>query len=65
MAAKKKVFSAVTAVKENARERLGSPPPERVLPNPKYKAAREPKHKETLADLLEKGDLDKGDRGGE
>ncbi len=56
MAAKKKVFSAVTAVKENARERVGSPPAERVLPNTKDKAAREPKHRETLADLLKKGE---------
>ena len=56
VAAKKKVFSAVTAVKEHARERVGSPPAERVLPNTRDKAEREPKHKETLADLLEKGE---------
>jgi hypothetical protein len=56
VAHKKKTFSAVTAVKENARERVGSPPPERVLPNTKDKAAREPKHKETLAHLLEKSE---------
>ena len=56
MAAKKKTFSAVTAVKANARERVGSPPPERVLPNTRDKAAREPRHKETLADLLQKND---------
>lgn len=49
---KKKVFSITKAVKANARERLGSPPPERVLPDPKAKAAAKPKHKETLADLL-------------
>ena len=48
-------FTATQAVKANARERLGSPPPERVLPDPKQKAAAQPKHKETLADLLEKG----------
>lgn len=52
--AKKSVFSATKAVKANARERLGSPPPERVLPDPKQKAAANPKHKETLADLLER-----------
>ncbi len=52
--AKKSVFSATKAVKANARERLGSPPPERVLPDPKQKAAAQPKHKETLADLLER-----------
>jgi hypothetical protein len=48
------VFSATKAVKANARERLGSPPPERVLPDPKQKAAANPKHKETLANLLER-----------
>ena len=49
---KKAAFSVVKAVKANARERLGSPPPERVLPDPKQKQAAHPKHKETLADLL-------------
>jgi hypothetical protein len=49
---KKSEFSVVKAVKANARERLGSPPPERVLPDPKQKQAAKPKHKETLADLL-------------
>jgi hypothetical protein len=56
--AKKRVFSVVKAVKENARDRVGAPPPERVLPDPKQKAAAKPKHKETLADLLEKQDGD-------
>ena len=32
--------------------RVGSPPPERVLPDPKQKRAEKPKHKETLADLI-------------
>ena len=54
---KKKVFSVTKAVKANARERLGSPPAERVLPDPKAKAAAKPKHTETLADLLS-GDKD-------
>jgi hypothetical protein len=49
---KKSTFSVVKAVKANARERLGSPPPERVLPDPKQKQSANPKHKETLADLL-------------
>jgi hypothetical protein len=49
---KKRTFSKVKAVKANARERLGSPPPEQTLPSPKEKAAAKPKHKETLADLL-------------
>lgn len=45
-------FSAVKAVKSNARDRVGTPPPERVLPDPKQKIRSQPKHKETLADLL-------------
>ena len=52
--AKKKVFSVVKAVKENARDRVGPVPAERVIPDPKQKAAAKPKHKETLADLLNK-----------
>jgi hypothetical protein len=51
---KKAVFSVVKAVKANARERLGSPPPERVIPDPKQKVAARPRHTETLADLLSK-----------
>jgi hypothetical protein len=50
---KKQVFSKVKAVKANARERVGSPPPERVLPDPKQKLAAKPKHKSTLAELLD------------
>jgi hypothetical protein len=57
--AKKRVFSTVKAVKENARERIGSPPPEKVIPDPKQKEAAHPKHKETLADLLTR-DPDEG-----
>lgn len=49
---KKKSFSAVKAAKSNARDRVGSPPPERVIPDPKQKRAEKPKHKESLADLL-------------
>ena len=52
MAKKKQVFSVVKAVKANARERLGSPPPERVLPPTREKDRAQAKHKETLADLL-------------
>jgi hypothetical protein len=52
--AKKSVFSATKAVKANARERLGTPPPSRPLPDPKQKATAKPKHKETLADLLKR-----------
>ncbi len=50
---KKRVFSILKAVKQNARDRVGMPPPEKVLPDPKQKAAASPKHKETLAGLLE------------
>jgi hypothetical protein len=49
---KKKVFSATKAVKANARERLGSPPPSHPLPTIKDKIVAKPKYKETLADLL-------------
>jgi hypothetical protein len=51
---KKQIFSATKAVKANARERLGSPPPGHALPDPKQKAAAKPRHKQTLADLLER-----------
>ena len=54
MAKKKRVFSKVKAVKANARERVGTPPPEIALPSQKEKAAkRTRKHKETLSDLLQ------------
>jgi hypothetical protein len=50
---KKKVFSVAQAVKANARERLGTPPPSRPLPTTKEKAAARPKHKQSLTDLME------------
>jgi hypothetical protein len=53
--ARKRVFSVVKAVKENARARVGAIPPEKVLPDPKARELRKPRHKETLSDLLEKG----------
>jgi hypothetical protein len=51
MARKKKVkrFAAVQAVKELARERLGAPPTEKVVPHKNKKAE---KHKPTLEKLL-------------
>ena len=49
---KKQVFSKTKAVKANARARVGTPPPERVLPDPKQKLAAKPKHKPTLAELI-------------
>ena len=47
---KAKRFRAVTAVKEMARERIGAPPVEKVVPNRKKKGE---KHKPTLGKLLE------------
>jgi len=51
MARKKKVkrFRAVTAVKELARERVGAPPPEKIVVEKKKKPE---KHKPTLSRLL-------------
>jgi hypothetical protein len=51
-AKKKKVFSAVTAVKELARERLGEPRPGQVVADRKKKAKASEKHKRTLGKLL-------------
>jgi hypothetical protein len=42
-------FQAVTAVKELARERVGMPPPEKIVPNKKKQPE---KHKPTLGKLL-------------
>ena len=56
--AKKRVFSIVKAVKANARARVGTPPPEKILPDPKARELRKPKHKETLQDLLRKTEGD-------
>lgn len=51
MAKKKKIrrFRAVTAVKELARERVGSPPAEKIVVEKKKKPE---KHKPTLGKLL-------------
>ncbi|HEY1660456.1 MAG TPA: hypothetical protein VGG14_19035 [Candidatus Sulfotelmatobacter sp.] len=51
MARKKKVkrFQAVKAVKELARERVGTPPAEKVVPHRKEDST---KHKTTLGKLL-------------
>lgn len=48
---KKKTFSAVKAVKANARERVGQPKPSRVLADAP-RTGRKAKHKPTLDDLL-------------
>jgi hypothetical protein len=50
--AKKRTFSVVKAVKANARERLGQPKPERVLPDAPREEKRGQKHPKTLAKLL-------------
>ncbi|MFY9748731.1 MAG: hypothetical protein WA891_08130 [Acidobacteriaceae bacterium] len=50
--AKKQTFSAVKAVKANARERVGQPKPERVIPNTARETKRGLKHPKTLAKLL-------------
>jgi hypothetical protein len=50
--AKKKTFSAVKAVKANARERVGQPKPEQVLPGTPREEKRAEKHPKTLARLL-------------
>jgi hypothetical protein len=49
---KKKRFRAVKAVKALARERIGSPPPEKVVPDRKKEQKRNEKHKPTLGRLL-------------
>ena len=46
---KKKVFSAAKAVREMARERVGSPKPSRPVP---VKKTKPEKHKPTLGKLL-------------
>jgi hypothetical protein len=53
MAKKKKIkrFRAVTAVKEMARERIGTPPPTRIVPDRKKR--KKEKHKPTLGKFLE------------
>jgi hypothetical protein len=53
MAKKKKIrrFRAVTAVKEMARDRIGTPPPTQVVPDRKKR--KKEKHKPTLGKLLE------------
>ena len=51
---KKKVkkFSAVKAVKANARERVGQPKAERVIEEKPREARRKAKHKSTLSEIL-------------
>jgi hypothetical protein len=49
---KQKKFSAVSAVKALARERIGIPPPEKVAPDRKKSKKTSEKHKPTLGRLL-------------
>jgi len=49
---RKAKFRAVSAIKEMARERIGSPPPQQVVPNRKKNESRPAKHKPTLEELL-------------
>jgi hypothetical protein len=53
MVRKKRIkrFQAVTAVKEMAREHIGTPPPTQVVPDRKKR--KKEKHKPTLEKLLE------------
>jgi hypothetical protein len=47
-----KAFSMVKAVKANARERVGQPRPGSVIEPTAARRRRQPRHKETLQDLL-------------
>jgi hypothetical protein len=49
---KPKPFRAVTAVKALARERIGAPRPEAVVPDKRKKSKTSQKHKPTLSKLL-------------
>lgn len=53
MAKKKRIkrFRKVTAVKALARERIGTPPPTKIVPN-KRQPAKQEKHKPTLGKLM-------------
>lgn len=53
---KQKKFSAVQAVKELARERIGAPGTEQVVPDLKKKRKSSEKHKPTLGQMLEESD---------
>jgi hypothetical protein len=54
---KPKKFSAVQAVKEMARDRIGAPGTEQVVPDLKKKKRKSSeKHKPTLGQLLQEGE---------
>jgi hypothetical protein len=50
--AKKRTFSAVKAVKANARTRVGQPKPERIIPGSTREGRSSRRHPKTLTDLL-------------
>jgi hypothetical protein len=50
---KRKRFSAVEMVKAMARERIGTPPALRIVPDRKKKNKKREKHKPTLGKLLD------------
>jgi hypothetical protein len=54
--AKKKTFSAVKAVKANARARVGQPPPEKVIVDAPRAQKQKSKHKPTLAEIINSED---------
>ncbi|HLI76819.1 MAG TPA: hypothetical protein VKV02_07730 [Acidobacteriaceae bacterium] len=48
-----KIFSATKAVKANARERLGTPPPSTPIPDRRQKAEHGPvKHKRKVEEVI-------------
>ena len=49
-------FDPVKEIKAMARERIGIPPIEKVVPNRKKKEKRTEKHPKTLGELLEERD---------
>ena len=53
---KQETFSVTKAVKRNARDRVGQPKPEKVIPSEPQTTRRERRHKETLADLLQRNE---------
>jgi hypothetical protein len=53
---KRKRFRAVTEVKALARERIGTPRPEQVVPDRRKKARTGEKHKATLGQLLQENE---------
>ncbi|HKW18740.1 MAG TPA: hypothetical protein VJO35_14630 [Terriglobales bacterium] len=55
-AKKKKTFRAVAAVKELARERIGTPPPGQIVADRKKKNKATEKHKATLGQLLQENE---------